>query len=64
MVRPQGCPSQLKLQLQNRLLQENDELSRFGQTVADMLQRLLEDHRPQEMFNIHKLLFERQQQKQ
>ncbi|XP_072920592.1 uncharacterized protein [Hemitrygon akajei] len=53
-----------RVELQRRLLQENDELSRFGQTVADMLRRLPEKHRPQAMFDVHKLLFERQQQKQ
>ncbi|XP_072108227.1 uncharacterized protein [Mobula birostris] len=51
------------VELQHRLLQENDEFSRFGQTVADMLRRLPEEHRPQAMFDVHKLLFERQQQK-
>ena len=40
----------------------SDELSRFGQTVTDMLRRLPEEHRPQAMFDVYKLLFERQQQ--
>ncbi|XP_072125854.1 uncharacterized protein [Mobula birostris] len=50
--------------LQQRLLNENDEVSRFVQTLADMLRKLLEDHRPQAMFDLYKMIFERQQQKQ
>ncbi|XP_072897361.1 tetratricopeptide repeat protein 14 isoform X3 [Hemitrygon akajei] len=52
-----------RMEMQPRLLQENDELSRFGQTVADMLRRLSEEHKPQAVFDVHKLLLERQQQK-
>lgn len=46
-----------------RLWQENDELSSSGQTVADMLWRLPEEHRAWVMFDMHKQLFERQQQR-
>lgn len=50
------------MELQQKLIQENDEASRFGQSVADMLRRIPEEHRAQAMFDVHKLLFERQQQ--
>lgn len=40
------------------LLQNSDEFSRFGQTVADMLRRLPEERRDQAMFDIHKVLLE------
>ncbi|KAL2095929.1 hypothetical protein ACEWY4_008077 [Coilia grayii] len=51
-----------QLQQQRTTLRDNDELSRFGQTVADMLRRLPEEFRPEAMFDVHKLLFEKQQQ--
>lgn len=58
----------MKVQLEKRKVQQewellaNDQESvRFGQTVADMLRRLPEEHRPQAMFDVYKLLFERQQ---
>ncbi|XP_042607267.1 uncharacterized protein LOC122142017 [Cyprinus carpio] len=39
-----------RVELQQRLCQGNDESDRFGQTVADMLRRVPEDHRAQAMF--------------
>lgn len=58
----------MKVQLEKRKVQQewelfsNDQESvRFGQTVADMLRRVPEEHRPQAMFDVYKLLFERQQ---
>ncbi|KAG5269777.1 hypothetical protein AALO_G00206000 [Alosa alosa] len=51
-----------RMELQQKLIQDNDEPSRFGQSVADMLRRIPEEHRAQAMFDVHKLLFERQQQ--
>lgn len=42
------------------LLQNSDEFSRFGQTVADMLRRLPKERRDQAMFHIHKVLLEQQ----
>lgn len=50
-----------KVQLEQELFSRNQELARFGQTVADMLHRVPEEHRPQAMFDVYKLLFERQQ---
>lgn len=44
-----------QLQQQRTTLRDNDELSRFGQTVADMLRRLPEEFRPEAMFDVHKL---------
>ncbi|XP_055076355.2 uncharacterized protein [Misgurnus anguillicaudatus] len=49
-----------RCELQNKLLKE---YSRFGETVADMLRRLPDEHRPQAIFDIYKLLFDKQQQK-
>ncbi|XP_051527624.1 uncharacterized protein LOC127425548 [Myxocyprinus asiaticus] len=50
------------LKSQQKLLKDGDEYTRFGETVADLLRRLPEQHRSQAMFDVHKLLFERQQQ--
>lgn len=52
-----------RVELQQRLCQGNDESDRFGQTVADMLRRVPEDHRAQAMFDVSKILFEWQQKK-
>lgn len=50
-----------KAQLEQNLFTSDEESARFGQTVADMLRRVPEEHRPQAMFDVYKLLFERQQ---
>ncbi|XP_057188519.1 probable serine/threonine-protein kinase samkC [Triplophysa rosa] len=50
-----------RTELQQRLSQNSDESSRFGNTVADMLRRVPEEHRSQAMFDVYKLLFECQQ---
>lgn len=50
-----------KEQLELELFSSSQELARFGLTVADMLLRVPEQHRPQAMFDVYKLLFERQQ---
>lgn len=50
-----------KVELVQKLLINDEEPTRFGQTVADMLRRVPEEHRPQAMFDVYKLLFERQQ---
>lgn len=50
-----------KVQLEQELFSSDQESVRFGQTVADMLRRVPEEHRPQAMFDVYKLLFERQQ---
>lgn len=50
-----------KVLLEQNLFTSDEESTRFGQTVADMLRRVPEEHRPQAMFDVYKLLFERQQ---
>lgn len=50
-----------KVQVEQEIFSSDQELARFGQTVADMLRRVAEEHRPQAMFDVYKLLFERQQ---
>lgn len=50
-----------KVQLEQNLYTNDEESARFGLTVADMLRRVPEEHRPQAMFDVYKLLFERQQ---
>ncbi|XP_039511950.1 transcription factor Adf-1-like [Pimephales promelas] len=52
-----------RVELQQRLSQENDESDRFGNTVADMLRRVPEEHRAHAMFDVSKVLFEWQQKK-
>lgn len=51
----------MKVQQDWEFFSKDQESTRFGQTVADMLRRLPEEHRPQAMFDVYKLLFERQQ---
>lgn len=52
-----------RVDLHHKMLENShsDECSRFGQTVADMLRKLPEQHKAQAMFDVYKLLFERQQ---
>lgn len=50
-----------KVQVEQGIFSSDQELARFGQTVADMLRRVPEEHRPQAMFDVYKLLFERQE---
>ncbi|XP_028680973.2 transcription factor Adf-1-like isoform X3 [Erpetoichthys calabaricus] len=50
-----------RLELERRLCDGNDELTRFALSMADMLRRLPEQERPHAMFEIHKLLYEKQQ---
>ncbi|XP_039631353.1 transcription factor Adf-1-like [Polypterus senegalus] len=49
-----------RLELEKRLFEENDDLTRFALSMADMLRRLPEQDRPHAMFEIHKLLYEKQ----
>ncbi|KAM9425016.1 uncharacterized protein KZ484_006475 isoform 1-T3 [Pholidichthys leucotaenia] len=57
-----------RLELQQKLQRDkdnddDDECSRFGRTVADMLRRLPEQKRAQAMFDVHRVIFERTMEK-
>lgn len=53
-----------RLELQQKLAQDSDECSRFGQTVADMLRRVPEKKRADVMFTVYSTLYDNRQQQE
>lgn len=51
-----------QLQVEQKLAQKNDECSRFGQMVADMLRRVPENKMADVMYTIFTTLYENRQQ--
>lgn len=51
-----------RVELQQRLVQEYDECSRFAQTVADMLRRVPEGKRADIMYEVYTKLYVNREQ--